>query len=414
MARKPTPLNNTQIKQTKPREKEYNLADGDGLALRVKPNGSKMWLFNYTRPYTAIRANLSFGLYPEVSLAQAREKRLEARKLLAEGVDPKQARDKESADKVKRNASTLEAVTRQWFDLHKTKVTQDYAEDIIRSLEKHIFPRLGKYPLADITAPLVVDILRPLANSGKPGMVRRICSRLNQVMAHATNTGLTGSNPLAGVRHAFENPDVMNNPTLRPEQLPELLTAIEGASIRDVTRYLILFQLHTMTRPGEAAGARWDEIDMDNRLWIIPADRMKKRREHRVCLSKEALALLELIKPLSGREHLFPSDIHPGKCANSSTANMALKRMFGKKGVCTAHGMRSIASTALNEQGFDFDVIESALAHKDKDQTRSSYNRAEYLERRRVMAEWWSDYIAQAATGEVNSIPGQRALRAVN
>jgi len=414
MARKPTPLTNTQIKQAKPRDKEYNLADGDGLALRIRPNGSKMWVFNYTRPHTTKRANLSFGLYPEVTLADARIKRLDARKLLAEGIDPKQEKDKEAAEKVRRNASTLEAVTRQWFDLKKGKITGDYAEDIIRSLDNHIFPKLGRLPLADVTAPQVIATLKPLSNVGKLEMVKRICSRLNQVMTYATNTGLVASNPLAGIRHAFETPEVTNNPTLRPEQLPELLTAIEGASIRQITRHLLVWQLHTMTRPGEAAGARWVEIDQDNRLWIIPAERMKKRREHVIPLTKEALALLEQIRAISGRgEFLFPSDIHPQRCANSSTANVALKRM-GFKGRLTAHGMRSIASTALNEQGFEADIVEVALAHIDKNQTRATYNRAQYLERRRVMMDWWSAQIEQAATGNMNLTAGIKALRAVN
>ena len=396
MAKKTAPLTNTQVKNAKPAEKEYNLSDGDGLALRVKPNGTKMWVFNYTRPHSSKRANLSFGTYPELSIVEARKQRFEARAWLAQGTDPKLQRDSIRQEQSFQTNNTLELVTREWFELKQKTITADYAEDIIHSLENHIFPKLGRYPLSDITAPLVIDVLKPLVKVGKLEMIKRICSRLNQVMTFATNTGLVLANPLAGIRHAFEIPKVVNNPTLRPEELSLLMEAIADANIRKVTRYLLKWQLHTLTRPGEAAGARWDEIDMGHELWIIPAARMKKRREHVIPLTPSAMVLLNKLKPISGEGvYLFPSDINPHKSASSSTANVALKRM-GFQGRLTAHGMRSIGSTALNEQGFDSDVIEAALAHVDKNQVRATYNRAQYIERRRVMMVWWSSFVNEA------------------
>ena len=413
MARITNPLTNTEVKQAKPRSKEYNLADGNGLQLRVKPNGNKLWLFNYYRPFSRKRANLSMGVYPAVSLAEAREKAKGYRELLAQDIDPKLEKEREKQEKAKLAANTLEVVSRQWFDLKSKKVTGNYADDIIRSLENHVFPKLGNYPLSEITAPKVITVLKPLSNAGKLEMIKRIASRLNQIMTYATNTGLIHNNPLAGVRHAFENPTVTNNPTLRPDELPELMEALSEASIRKITRYLIQWQLHTMTRPGEAAGARWDEIDEEAGVWAIPPERMKKRREHVIPLTDEVMALLEKIRPISGKsQYLFPGDVDPKKPANSSTANVALKRM-GFKGRLTAHGMRSIASTTLNEQGFDSELVEVSLAHIDKNTTRAAYNKADYLERRRVMMDWWSERVVLAAKGELSSKPSRKVLRLV-
>ncbi|WP_415900539.1 integrase domain-containing protein [Neptuniibacter sp. QD48_11] len=396
MARKTLPLTNTQVKNAKPSVKEYNLADGDGLALRVKPNGSKIWIFNYTRPYTKKRANISFGTYPEVSIAAARKKRFEARALIADGVDPKQKRDTDRQEQVFKQVNTLAAVVESWFEIKRATISPDYAEDIINSLHNHVLPKLGSYPVAEITAPSVIDVLKPLAGSGKLEMTKRICSRLNQVMTFATNTGLIQANPLAGIKHAFESPSVTNNPTLKPDELPLLMSQVADANIRVITRHLIRWQLHTMTRPGEAAGARWEEIDLDKGIWVIPAERMKKRKEHVVPLTRQTISILEKLKLYSANSpYLFPSDISAKKPVNASTANVALKRM-GFKDRLTAHGMRSIASTALNEQGFDPDLVEAALAHTDKNQVRATYNKANYIDRRREMMQWWSDLITKA------------------
>ncbi len=412
MAIKTNPLTNTEVKQAKPRDKEYLLVDGDGLSLRIKPTGSKTWVFNYYRPYTKKRANLSFGIYPDVSLAQARERRREARQLVAQEIDPKQHRDEQNSAHQQSASSTLETITREWFKLKSAKVTLAYADDIIRSLENHIFPNLGKLPISKITAPLTIESLKPLANTGKLEMVKRISQRLNEVMIYAVNTGIIHSNPLAGIRHAFETPTVANNPTLKPDQLPELMTALSRANIRIVTRCLIEWQLHTMTRPTEAAGARWDEINLEDRLWIIPAERMKKRKEHVIPLTPQTLVLLDAIRPISGNSpYLFPSDINPRKHASSSTANMALKQRMGFKARLTAHSMRALASTTLNEQAFDVDVIESALAHTDKNHIRATYNRAQYIERRRKMMAWWSNHIEQAASGNLSLAAGSNVIK---
>ena len=271
---------------------------------------------------------------------------------------------------------------------------------------------MGKTPISMVNAVEAIKVLKPLAAAGSLETVKRLCQRLNKIMTFSVNTGLTHHNPLAGISKAFEAPSKTNMSTLKPDDLPKLMTALNTASIKIVTRCLLEWQLHTMVRPGEAAGTKWSEIDFDNKLWIIPPERMKKKREHIVPLTGQALSLLRLIEPISRhREHVFPGDRNPRSHINESTANMALRRMgFHKKLV--AHGLRSLASTTLNEQGHDPDIIESALAHVDKNGVRRAYNRADYIDRRRKLMCWWSEHIEQAANGNM-SLTGTKTLRAV-
>ncbi len=413
MARITKPLTNTEVKQAKPREKVYTLSDGGGLQLRVKPNGSKLWLFDYLRPYTKKRTCISFGAYPALSIADARGKRDSAKELLANDIDPKDHRDEKKLLNESAHSNTLENISSQWLEIKKASVSKNHAADSWRSLELHVFPKLGKIPIHKITAVKTIDTIKPIAAKGSLETVKRLCQRLNEVMVFAVNSGVITTNPLAGISKAFQLPAKRHLPTLRPEQLPTLMKALPLASIKLTTRCLIEWQLHTIVRPGEAAGTRWDEIDIKNALWTIPSERMKSKKQHIVPLTQQSLALLALMETISSKsEYVFPSDRNHHKHTNASTANTALKRMgFDKKLV--AHGMRSLASTILNEQGFDPDLIETALAHIGKNEVRNAYNRAEYIERRKPLMNWWSEYIVQAATGNL-SLSGQNGLRLVH
>jgi len=402
MPRTTLPLNDKQIKNAKPKAKEYSLADGDGLALRIKPNSSKQWIFNYYKPYTKARANISFGAYPEVTLLDARAKRLAARTLLTQDIDPKEHRDDNERKLREAHEQTLTQVSTRWFELKQKHVTPDTAKDIWRSLEKHILPSLGAIPIHKIKAGNAIKVLETIAATGSLETVKRLCQRLNEIATFAVNAGLMDHNPLTGIKEAFDRPQKQNMPALKPAELPEFIQALNQANMKRLTRCLIDWQLHTMTRPSEAAEARWCEIDTETALWNIPAERMKKRRAHSIPLSPQALAILEVLRPISGhREFLFTSNTDYSKPMNTQTANMAIKRM-GFGGRLVAHGLRSIASTTLNEHGFDPEVIEAALAHVDKDQVRSAYNRADYIERRRVMMNWWSEYIESATSTQMN------------
>ena len=402
MCAQATRLSELKIKSAKPTEKDYVLFDGGGLQMRVRSNGSKLWNFNYRHPITKKRINMGLGTFPEVSLAQARKGSVAAREVLAKGLDPKELRDEVLQAKQAETEHTFQNVATAWYELKKDSVTQAYAEDIWRSLTLHVFPDLGTTPISAISAPHVINLLRPLETKGSLETVKRLSQRLNEIMTYGVNSGLIHANPLSGIRSVFKKPKKKNMAALAPDELKELMVAIANASIKRTTRCLIEWQLNTMTRPAEAATTRWVDIDFERRIWTIPAERMKKRRTHIVPLTDQALALLEAIKPYSGhREYVFPADRDPRTHCNSQTANMALKRM-GFAGRLVSHGMRSMASTILNEEGWDPELIEVALAHVDKDEVRSAYNRADYIERRRPMMAWWSEHIQHAATGNLS------------
>lgn len=412
MARTTKPLTNTEVKQAKPKEKVYTLSDGSGLQLRVKPNGSKLWLFDYIRPFSNKRTCLSFGAFPALSIAEARIKRDAARELLAKDIDPKEHRDENERVAKQAHGNTLEHIASQWIETKKNQITEDHASATLRSLERHIFPALGRVPIHKITAVKAIENIQPIAAKGSLETVKRLCQRLNEIMIYSVNTGLIEANPLAGISKAFQPPIKQHLPTLKPEQLPTLMKALSMASIKITTRCLIEWQLRTMVRPSEAAGTRWDEIDFDSNLWHIPAERMKKRKPHTVPLTPQCVALLEMMKPLSAHcPFVFPSDRSNKTHIHPQTANTALIRMgFGKQLV--AHGLRSLASTTLNEQGFDPDVIEAALAHTGKNEVRNAYNRADYIERRKPTMTWWNDHIDEAATGNI-SLTGKKSLKVV-
>jgi integrase len=412
MAKTPTPLTDTQIKNAKPKDKEYSLADGQKLSLRIKPSGSKTWIFTYQRPYTKKRTNQGFGSYPEVSLASARKQRSEALILLTENIDPQEYKAEQHQKDELAHLNTFEHVARQWHKVKKSRVSEDYSRKIYRSLELHILPKLGKLPIHKVSATHTIEILKPLAEAGKLDMIKRVTQATNQIMSYAVNTGIIHTNPLANITKAFEAPKKQHQLTLKPEELPELMKAISYADIQLLTRIMIEWQLHTMTRPSEAAGACWNEINLETRLWVIPAERMKMKRPHTIPLSPQALELLERVRPhRNGSEFLFPSDRKKGQHRNTQTANMALKRM-GFGGRLVAHGLRALASTTLNEHGFDPDVIEAALAHVDKNEVRAAYNRADYLERRKVMMCWWSDEITNERRQQGAALKS-KGLRAV-
>ncbi|WP_272523742.1 integrase [Providencia sp. PROV230] len=401
MARKTKPLTDTEIKAAKPQDKDYQLYDGDGLTLLIKSSGSKLWQFRYYRPYTKQRTKQSFGAYPAVTLSDARKLRAESRSLLAKDIDPQEYQKDQIRNSQEAKTNTFQLVAERWWEVKKSTVTEDYGNDIWRSLERDVFPTIGDISVTDIKAHILVQAIQPVQARGALETVRRLCQRINEVMIYAQNTGLIDAVPSINIGKAFEKPKKKNMPSIRPEQLPQLMQTMRTANIILPTRCLFMWQLLTISRPAEAAEARWDEINFETKEWKIPAARMKMNREHTVPLSDAALAILELMKPLSGnREFIFPSRIKPTQPMNSQTVNAALKRA-GFGGVLVSHGLRSIASTALNEQGFPPDVIEAALAHVDKNEVRRAYNRSDYLEQRRSMMQWWADFIEEADRGSI-------------
>lgn len=393
MARTTRPLTNTEVLRAKALEKDLTLHDGDGLFLIVKTSGKKLWRFRYQRPATKQRTMMGLGAFPALSLADARGLRADYLALLANGIDPQvQAEVAEEEQQIALD-SIFSTVAANWFQLKSKSVTPDYAKDIWRSLEKDVLPAIGEIPVQQIKARTLVEALEPIKARGALETVRRLVQRINEIMIYAVNTGLIDANPASGIGMAFEKPKKQNMPTLRPEELPKLMRTLVMSNLSVPTRCLIEWQLLTLVRPSEASGARWAENDLDAKLWTIPAERMKAKREHIVPLSIQALDILEVMKPISAhREHVFPSRNDPKKPMNSQTANAALKRI-GYGGKLVAHGLRSIASTAMNEEGFQADVIEAALAHVDKNEIRRAYNRSTYIKQREKLMQWWGNNI---------------------
>ncbi|MCQ4067855.1 tyrosine-type recombinase/integrase [Klebsiella pneumoniae] len=393
MARTTRPLTNTEVLRAKALEKDLTLHDGDGLFLIVKTSGKKLWRFRYQRPATKQRTMMGLGAFPALSLADARGLRADYLALLANGIDPQiQAEVAEEEQQIALD-SIFSTVAANWFKLKSKSVTPDYAKDIWRSLEKDVFTVIGGIPVQQIKARTLVEALEPIKARGALETVRRLVQRINEIMIYAVNTGLIDANPASGVGMAFEKPKKQNMPTLRPEELPKLMRSLVMSNLSVPTRCLIEWQLLTLVRPSEASGARWSEIDLDAKLWTIPAERMKAKREHIVPLSTQALDILEVMKPISAhREHVFPSRNDPKQPMNSQTANAALKRI-GYGGKLVAHRLRSIASTSMNEAGFNSDVIEAALAHIDKNEVRRAYNRSTYLQKRIELMSWWGELI---------------------
>ncbi|EJF3871124.1 integrase arm-type DNA-binding domain-containing protein, partial [Salmonella enterica] len=388
-----TKLTDTEIKKAKPTEKEFTLWDGDGLFLRIKPSGKKIWHLGYTVPLTKKRAKMSLGFYPYLTLAQARALRDEYLSLLAQGIDP-QSHNEQKAQALKdATEHTFQTVAKKWLDekIKTSGISQDHAKDIWRSLERNIFPTLGDIPIKEIRPKMLKQHLDPIEQRGVLETLRRIISRLNEIFRYAATEELIEFNPADNLTQRFSKPKKQNMPALPPSELPRFIVALANASIRLETRLLIEWQLLTWVRPGEAVRARWTDIDEENRFWNIPAEFMKMKRPHKVPLSKEAMRILESMKPISGhREWVFPSIKAPLSHMHEQTANAAIIRM-GFGGELVAHGMRSIARTAAEESSkFRTEVLEAALAHSKKDEIIAAYNRAEYLTERVELMQWWS------------------------
>lgn len=402
MARRVVQLTDKKVKSTKPTGKEQLLSDGRGLQLRIMPNGTKSWRFVYKSPATGSRSNMTLGKYPELSIANARKIAEGHRELVALSIDPKHHKKEEKEKTEAIHQHTLFNVSQQWMEQKKSVVTEDYAKDIWRSFELHIFPSLSSQPISMITAQSVIKTLKVVEAKGSLETLKRLSQRLNEVMIYAMHSGLIEANPISNILAAFKKPQKQHMKALEPQELPEFMSTLAEASIKRSTRCLIKFQLHTMTRPNEAAGAKWSEFDLDNRVWTIPAERMKKRKEHRVPLTEEVIDLLSIMDSMKvNSEYVFPSIKDPKKPMHSQTANMAIKRM-GFGGRLVSHGLRSIASSTLNEARHDYVLIEAALAHLFGSDTHRAYSRTDYLESRRELMDWWSKHIVNASKAKVS------------
>lgn len=384
-----------KIRSSKPIEKAYKLADEKGLYLLINPNGAKYWRFKYR--FADKEKKLSFGVYPDVSLADARNKRDEARSLLAKDIDP-------SVDKqIKKRATKLaaensfEAIAREWYAKFSSKWTAHHGERIIRRLEKDIFPWLGKRPVTEITAPEILNTLRRIENRGARETAHRTQQNCGQIFRYAIASGRAERDPSADLRGALEPVKKNHLASITdPNKIGDLLRTINSYQGYFITKCALRLSPLFFVRPGELRRAEWSEFDFDKAEWRIPAAKMKMREMHIVPLSFQAIEILRELQALTGdRQYVFPSIRSPKRPMSENTVNGALRRLGYTTEEMTAHGFRSMASTLLNEQGWNRDAIERQLAHAERNNIRATYNYAEYLPERRKMMQSWADYLDQ-------------------
>ncbi|MFO1415274.1 MAG: tyrosine-type recombinase/integrase [Burkholderiales bacterium] len=400
------PLTATAIRNAKPEATVRRLYDALGLYLEIAPAGGRWWRFKYR--FAGKEKRLSLGTYPDTSLAGARERRDDARKLLASGVDPGERRKAEKREAKAREGNSFEAVAREWYLKQAHVWVPHHAVDVMRRLESNLFSELGDKPISDISAPVLLAAIRKIEHRGARDLAHRVLGVAGQVMRYGVATGRCERDPTGDLRGALAPHKKKNQAAVTPDELPELLRAINAYdSVGDKLTALALRLLAlTFVRTNELIGAQWTEIDTEGGMWIIPAERMKMKTEHVVPLSRQATELLREIGAVAGRgRYVFPGR-NPDKPISNNTMLFALYRL-GYKGKMTGHGFRAVASTVLNEAGFRADVIERQLAHCERDNVRGAYNRAEYLTERRAMMQRWADMLDAFACG-AQVIPLQR------
>ena len=398
------PLSDTAIRNAKPKDKPYKLADEKGMYLLVKDMG-KYWRLDYR--HEGKRKTLALGVYPEVSLKEAREKRDEARKLLTQGIDPGAER---KATRVA-TSETFEAIAREWFEKFSSAWVDSHSDKIIRRLERDIFPWIGHRPVREILAPELLTVLRRIEGRGAIETAHRAMQNCGQVFRYAVATGRADRDSAADLRGALPPVRQEHHASITdPKAIGALLRAIDGYVGSFVTQCALRLAPLVFVRPGELRNAEWREFDLDAGEWRIPAERMKAREPHIVPLSTQALAVLGDLHPLTGTgRFLFPSERSRGRPMSNNTVLGALRRMGYSSEEMTGHGFRSMASTLLNEQGWHRDAIERQLAHQERNKVRAAYNYAEHLPERRRMMQAWADYLDGLRNG-AEIIPIRKTL----
>jgi integrase len=386
------PLTDTRARNAKPKEKTYRLSDEKGMYLEVMPTGARYWRMKYR--FVRKEKRLALGVYPEVSLAQARERRDSARKLLAQNIDPSHARKQDKRAAKVRAENSFEAIAREWVT--KQRWTARHTRKVLCSLEADIFPDLGGRPISEITAPELLDTLRKIERRGAHDTALRVTQRCGSVFRYGIVTSRCKSNPAADLKGALTPAKKENYAALSVRELPEFFVKLENYDGHVQTRLALRLLSLTAVRTKELRAAPWSEFDLDAQAptWRIPAERMKMRDPHIVPLSCQAVEVLRQLQAISGTGWLvFPSRTNTEKPMSENTMLYALYRM-GYHGRATVHGFRATFSTICNEElRYPPDVIERQLAHAERNKTKAAYNRAQYLPERRKMMQEWADFL---------------------
>ncbi|QIF95941.1 tyrosine-type recombinase/integrase [Proteus vulgaris] len=380
-----------QVETAKPKEKSYKLFDGGGLYLEVTAKGSRYWRMKYR--FGGKEKRLAFGVFPIVTLAEAREMRNQAKKTLAAGGDPGEIKKEEKAIQKLNTGNTFEAIAREWHKSKADRWSLRYRDEIIDTFEKDIFPYIGKRPIAEIKPLELLETLRKMEKRGALEKMRKVRQRCGEVYRYAIITGRAEYNPAPDLASALTPPKKQHFPFLTAEELPYFLKDLAGYTGSMITKTATKIILLTAVRTQELRFARWQDIDLEKGVWEIPAEVMKMKRPHVVPLSKQVIELFNSLKPLSGHyELVFIGRNDHRKPISKESVNQVIE-LLGYKGRLTGHGFRHTMSTILHEKGFNSAWIETQLAHIDKNAIRGTYNHAQYMDGRREMMQWYADYM---------------------
>lgn len=380
-----------QIRRAKPEAKAYTLGDGQGLSLLIEPNGSKSWRFRYR--FAGKPKMISLGVYPTITLADARSRRDEARKLVAEGKNPSEVRKEQKLALQTESENAFEKIAREWHQLKSAKWSAGYASDIMEAFKNDIFPYVGARPVGEIKPLELLNVLRKIEKRGALEKMRKVRQRCSEVFRYAIATGRAEFNPAADLSSALEVHQSNHFPFLKADEIPGFLLALDGYTGSRLVQIATKLLLITGVRTIELRAALWSEFDLDNAIWEIPAERMKMRRAHLVPLSTQALNLLNELKIMTGNYcYVFPGRNDPYNPMSEASINQVIKRI-GYSGRTTGHGFRHTLSTILHDQGYESSWVEMQLAHVDKNSIRGTYNHATYIDSRREMMQFYSNII---------------------
>ena len=408
-------LTDIKCKSAKPKDKAYKLFDGGGLYLEVLPSGKKLWRLKYY--YLCKEKRISLGAYPLVTLAEARDAREDAKKLLLKEIDPSTARKDKKRESARNAENTFKAVALEWHEQNKERWSVNYAYKVMKGLELNVFPFIGHRPIAEITPPeLLNDCLKKIEKRGSldiAGRTKQICG---QIFRYGIQTGRCEWNAADNLQGALKTKKTEHFRTIDIKDVPDFIKALERNEARlfERTRRAIWLSFYTFCRPFEIRKARWQDIDFEEKTWTIPAEMMKMRRDHIVPLSRQAIAVLEEQKkevyPLN-TEWVFPSQVRYRNPMSDGTVNKAIKHLgYGKDMV--AHGFRALARTTIREKlDYDSEIIERQLAHKASGPLGEAYDRTQFLEERTRMMQDWADYL-HAVASENKVVQGQFRRRA--
>lgn len=398
------PLNEMKVRNAKPKEKSYKISDSEGLYLHVTETGGKLWRFKYRFDNDGKGKKeklLAFGKYPEVSLHDARRRRDDARKLLANNVDPGAVRKAQKQAKIE-DTETVEVIAREWHEKFKSTWTEGHALKLMRCLERDVFPWIGTRPIKEIKAPELLTVLRRVESRGVLEGAHRVRGICNMIFRYAVSTGRAERNPAQDLIGSL--PPVKEKhlaAIIEPKEVRELLLAIDGYIGSYVVKLALQLSPLLFVRPGELRHMEWKEVDLENALWSIPPEKMKMREPHLVPLSRQAIKILEELQKLTGAgKYAFPSERTFDRPMSNNAVLAALRRMGYTKDEMTPHGFRAMARTIIDEVlQIRPDFIEAQLAHRVSDPLGRSYNRTQHLNERRKMMQTWSDYLDGLKTG---------------